>query len=230
MPDESSNADANRVIEAVLWDFGGVFTTSPFEAFNRFEARRGLPENFIRTVNSANPHDNAWARFESSAIDVDAFDDAFRREAETFGHSVGGKEVLALLAGEFRPRMAGVLAACRKHYKVGCITNNMKNTPAVQDAPSSTSPANPERAARTSAIMAQFDVIVESSIEGVRKPNPRIYEIACERLGVAPDRAVFLDDLGINLKPARAMGMITIKVVTEGQAIRDLEAATGLKF
>ena len=213
------------MIEAVLWDFGGVFTTSPFEAFNRFEAARGLPENFIRTVNSTNIHDNAWARFESSAIDVDEFDEAFQRESEALGHSVRGKDVLALLSGEFRPRMARVLAECKRHYKVGCITNNMKNTPA-QAAPA----PNPERAARTAAILDQFDVVVESSVEGIRKPDPRIYRLACDRLGVAPDNAVFLDDLGINLKPARAMGMITIKVVTEDQAIADLEQATGLEF
>ena len=216
------------MIEAILWDFGGVFTTSPFEAFNRFETARGLPDNFIRTVNSTNGHDNAWARFESSEIDVDEFDQAFRHEAEAHGHSIGGKDVLALLAGDFRPRMARVLAECGKHCKLGCITNNMKNTPT--QASGTTPPPDPERAARTAAILEQFDVVVESSIEGVRKPNPRIYEIACERLGVTPDRAVFLDDLGINLKPARAMGMITIKVVTEDQAITDLERATGLKF
>ena len=216
------------MIEAVLWDFGGVFTTSPFEAFNRFEAARGLPENFIRTVNSTNIHDNAWARFESSAIDVDEFDEAFRRESEALGHSVRGKDVLALLSGEFRPRMARVLAECKRHYKVGCITNNMKNTPA-QAAQAAPTP-NPERAAQTATILDQFDVVVESSVEGIRKPDPRIYRLACDRLGVAPDNAVFLDDLGINLKPARAMGMITIKVVTEDQAIGDLEQATGLKF
>ena len=214
------------MIEAILWDFGGVFTTSPFEAFNRFEASRGLPENFIRTVNSTNIHDNAWAKFESSEIDVDEFDEAFRIEAEALGHSVRGKDVLSLLAGEFRPRMARVLAECKRHYKVGCITNNMKNTP----PPPSTPAPNPERAARTAAILEEFDVVVESSVEGIRKPDPRIYRLACERLGVAPANAVFLDDLGINLKPARAMGMITIKVVTEDQAIADLERATGLAF
>lgn len=213
------------MIDAILWDFGGVFTTSPFEAFARFERTRGLPRDFIRSINTANPDDNAWARFESSAIDVDEFDAAFRREAEAQGHSVGGKDVLALLSGAFRPRMAAVLAECKRHYKVGCITNNMKR---AGDGPGMA--ANADRAARAAAVMALFDVIVESSVEGVRKPNPRIYQIACERLGVAPERAVFLDDLGINLKPARAMGMTTIKVVTEEQAIRELEEATGLTF
>lgn len=216
------------MIEAVLWDFGGVFTTSPFEAFNHFEASRGLPENFIRTVNSTNIDDNAWARFESSEIDVDEFDEAFRLEAQALGHSVRGKDVLTLLSGEFRPRMARVLTECKRHYKVGCITNNMKHTPT--QPPPYPPASNPERAARTAAILEEFDVVVESSVEGIRKPDPRIYRLACDRLGVAPENAVFLDDLGINLKPARAMGMVTIKVVTEDQAIADLEKATGLKF
>ena len=213
-------------IEGILWDFGGVFTTSPFEAFARFERARGLPENFIRTINSANPDANAWARFESSIIDADGFDAEFRREAEAHGHSVGGKDVLELLHGEFRPRMAAALAECKKHYKVGCITNNMKRTEAADAG----SPATEARAEQAAKVMALFDVVVESSVEGVRKPQPRIYQIACERLGIAPQRAVFLDDLGINLKPARAMGMTTIKVVTEAQAIRELEEATGLSF
>ena len=212
------------MIEAVLWDFGGVFTTSPFEAFARFEKARGLPKDFIRTINSTNPNANAWARFESSVTDADGFDEEFRQEAEALGHSVGGKDVLALLSGEFRPRMIATLAECKKHYKVGCITNNMKRG----DGPSMA--ADDDRAAQAAKVMAMFDVIVESSVEGVRKPQPRIYEIACERLGVAPARAVFLDDLGINLKPARAMGMTTIKVATEEQAIRELAAVTGLKF
>ena len=209
------------MIEAILWDFGGVFTTSPFEAFDRFQRARGLPDNFIRTINSTNPDTNAWARFESSAIDADEFDVAFRKEAEALGHSVRGKDVLELLSGEFRPRMAAVLAECKKHYKVGCITNNMKKAEEREGE---------ERAQPAAQVMALFDVIVESSIEGIRKPEPRIYQIACDRLGVRPERTVFLDDLGINLKPARAMGMTTIKVVTEDQAIRELSEATGLTF
>ena len=214
------------MIDAILWDFGGVFTTSPFVAFDRFQRARGLPADFIRTVNSTNPDNNAWARFESSQIDEEQFDAEFRREAEALGHSVGGKDVLALLSGDFRPRMASVLAECKKHYKVGCITNNMKNG----GSRAASKPADAHKAARIAEVMASFDVVVESSIEGMRKPDPRIYRIACERLDVAPARTVFLDDLGINLKPARAMGMTTIKVVTEDQAISELAAATGLTF
>ena len=211
------------MIEAILWDFGGVFTTSPFEAFARFEKARGLPRDFIRTINSTNPNDNAWARFESSVIDADGFDEEFRQEAEALGHSVRGKDVLELLSGEFRPRMVAALAECKKHYKVGCITNNMKK---AGDGPAMA--ASDSRAAQAAKVMAMFDVVVESSVEGVRKPQPRIYEIACQRLGVVPERAAFLDDLGINLKPARAMGMTTIKVATEEQAVRELAALTGL--
>ena len=213
------------MIRAILWDFGGVFTTSPFEAFARFEAANGLPKDFIRSINSTDPDTNAWARFESSEIDVDEFDDAFRLEAEAQGHSVRGKDVLELLSGDFRPRMAAVLAECGRHFRVGCITNNMKK---AGDGPAMAQ--DDDKARRAQEVMAMFEVIVESSVEGVRKPNPRIYEIACERLGVTPSETVFLDDLGINLKPARAMGMTTIKVVTESQAIDELAAATGLAF
>lgn len=213
------------MIKGVLWDFGGVFTTSPFEAFARFEQARGLPPDLIRRINSTNPDHNAWARFESSAIDANEFDAAFAQEAAALGHNVRGKDVLQLLSGEFRPRMAAALAECKKHFRVGCITNNMKR---AQNAPAPA--AGDARAAQTARTMALFDVVVESSVEGVRKPQPRIYEIACERLGVAPAQAVFLDDLGINLKPARAMGMTTIKVVTEDQALAELATATGLRF
>ena len=209
-------------IEAILWDFGGVLTSSPFEAFNRYEAERGLPRDFIRTINATNPEDNAWARFESSRIDLDAFDTAFAEEALAAGHHVPGKDVIALLSGDVRPRMVRVLEHCKRHFRVGCITNNVKGGQGPGMA------STGERAARVAEVMALFDVVVESSVEGVRKPDPRIYGIACERLGVDPGRAVFLDDLGINLKPARALGMQTIKVLDEQQAIEDLARVTGL--
>lgn len=214
----------NLDIHAVLWDFGGVFTSSPFEAFERFEQENGLPKDFIRTINSTNPNNNAWARLEANEITREDFNGLFRLESANLGHPVNGVDVLELLSGKLRPRMVTTLAKCKKHFKVGCITNNMK-------------PVNPEQntaATRqfteTGPIMEMFDVIIESSIEGVRKPTPRIYEIACERLEVKPRHCVFLDDLGVNLKPARAMGMTTIKVVDPDVAISELQAATGLVF
>ncbi len=214
-----------RRIEAVLWDIGGVLTASPFEAFNRFEAANGLPRDFIRGINATNPETNAWAQFESNQVDIDAFDALFRAETAALGHPVNGKRVIEILSGAPRPRMIEALRSCNGHFRVGAITNNMKPTsdgqPAVEDS---------KRAALMEKAMSLFEVIVESSVEGVRKPDPAIYRIACERLGVVPARAVFLDDLGINLKPARAMGMHTIKVLNENQALAELAEVTGLRF
>ena len=116
----------NTDIKAILWDFGGVFTSSPFEAFERYERDHNLPKDFIRTVNSTNPNSNAWAQLESNSITREEFDGLFRRESELLGHSVSGAEVLTLLSGKLRPRMVKVLQTCKEHYKVGCITNNMK--------------------------------------------------------------------------------------------------------
>ena len=210
-------------IEAVLWDFGGVFTTSPFEAFNRYEAAHGIPKDLIRTVNATNPHDNAWALFEQAKIDRGGFDMKFLEESTALGHPVRGADVLPLLAGDVRPRMVEALKLCKQHFKVGCITNNM----AQGRGPSmATSDAG---ASRTAGIMALFDVI-ESSKAGVRKPDPRIYLMACEQIGAEPAACVYLDDLGINCKPAAELGMRAIKVVTEAQALDDLAAATGLTF
>ena len=210
------------MIEAVIWDFGGVLTTSPFEAFNRFEAERGYPKDFIRTINATNPEDNAWARFESSRISLDEFDSAFATESASVGHRIPGKEVVALLSGDIRPKMVAALKHCKAHFRVACITNNVKSGSGPGMA------RDAERASAVSDVMALFDLVVESSIEGIRKPDPRIYQLACERLGVAPEASVFLDDLGINLKPARALGMRTIKVVEESAAIEDLYRVTGL--
>ncbi|MDE0224261.1 MAG: HAD-IA family hydrolase [Gammaproteobacteria bacterium] len=214
-----------RGIEAVLWDIGGVLTASPFEAFNQFEAANGLPRDFIRGVNAMNPETNAWAQFESNQVDVDAFDDLFRAETAALGHPVNGKRVLEILSGAPRPRMIEALRSCKRHFRVGAITNNMKpasgSPPAVKD---------PARAKIMDSAMSLFEVIVESSVERVRKPDPAIYRIACERLGVEAARTVFLDDLGINLKPARAMGMHTIKVLNEDQALAELSEVTGLRF
>ena len=213
----------NDRIKAILWDFGGVFTTSPFEAFARFEQEHGLPDHFIRTVNSTNSDTNAWAQFESSKISVEAFDSLFEQESASFGFPVKGTAVLQLLSGEVRPRMVNALRACKDHFSVGCITNNMKSS--EQESDNAVTGVT-----ETQRILELFDIVVESRLEGVRKPNPRIYEIACERLQCSPNECVFLDDLGINLKPARAMGMTTIKVVDPDIALNELEKATGLNF
>ena len=211
-------------IEAVIWDFGGVFTTSPFEAFRRFEAQRGLPQDFIRRVNAADPDANAWALFERSEIDAAAFDTMFLEEATRLGHAVRGAEVLPLLSGDIRPRVVAALKACKARFKVGCITNNVVTGHGTGMAGSA------DKAAAIAEILAQFEVVIESSVAGVRKPDPRIYLMMCEQLGVAPKNCVYLDDLGVNCKPAAALGMTAIKVTTEDQALEDLAAATGLAF
>ena len=210
--------------QAVLWDFGGVITTSPFDNFNRYEAARGLPNNFIRGVNAINHQDNAWARFESSRCTVDEFDLLFAAETAAAGHEIRGREVIGLLGGDVRPRMVKVLTRCKQDYRVACLTNNAN---AGQGTGMSSSE---QQAEDVKAVMRLFDVIIESSKEGMRKPDPRIYRMACERVGVAPETVVYLDDLGINLKPAREMGMTTIKVVSEQQAIDDLSRLLGVDF
>ncbi len=211
-------------IEAVIWDFGGVFTTSPFEAFNRYEAANGLPRDLIRIINAADPDTNAWALFERAEIDAKGFDTKFLAESTARGHPVRGADVLPLLSGDVRPAMVEALRVCKQHFKVGCITNNM----AQGHGPGMS--ANPLGASRTGAIMTLFDAVIESSKAGVRKPDPRIYQMMCELLAVEPTCCVYLDDLGVNCKPAAALGMQAIKVVTEAQALADLERATGLTF
>jgi len=196
------------VIKAVLWDFGGVILTSPFEAFARYEAERGLPEGFLRLVNATNPDANAWARLERSELTGSEFDTEFARESAALGHEVPGRDVLAVLLGELRPEMVAALETVQAAgLATACLTNNVTGDfgrPQIEE------------------VMSRFDVVVESSKIGVRKPEPRFYEIACELLGVEPSECVFLDDLGINLKPARAMGMTTIKVGDPAVAIAEL--------
>jgi len=208
-------------LQAVLWDFGGVLTSSPFDAFARYEAERGLPKDFIRSINAVNGDTNAWALFERSEIDADGFDNLFRAEALAKGHDVPGKDVLALLSGDLRPKVIAALKACKAHVKVGCITNNVKSGKGAGMS------FDAAKAEAVGEVMTLFDHVIESSKIGLRKPDPKIYELMCETLGVDPNNCIYIDDLGINLKPARAMGMTTIKALSEPQILDDLAAATG---
>ena len=210
-------------IEAVIWDFGGVFTTSPFEAFNRFERARSLPLDLIRGINATDPDHNAWALFERAQIDASGFDVKFLEESTALGHPVRGADVLPLLSGDVRPAVVDALKLCKSHFKVGCITNNMAQGHGAGMQ------ATKEGASRTAEIMLLFDAVIESSKAGVRKPDPRIYRMMCELLGVTPDACVYLDDLGVNCKPAAALGMKAIKVVSEAQLLADLGRVTGLE-
>ncbi|MDN3277407.1 HAD-IA family hydrolase [Frankia sp. RB7] len=208
-------------IEAVIFDFGGVLTSSPFEAFSRFETERGLPVDIIRRTNAANHLENAWAKFERAEVDVDTFDHLFAEESRALGAEVRGREVLPLLQGDLRPEMVEALKRIKAQFKTGCITNNL---------PANAIGSMTGRSLYVAEVMVLFDHVIESAKIGLRKPDPRIYKLMVETLKVDPKNCVYLDDLGVNLKPAREMGMTTIKVASGAQAIAELEAATGLKL
>jgi putative hydrolase of the HAD superfamily len=209
---------------AVLWDFGGVILSSPFEAFNRYEAEAGLPKDFIRSLNARNPDTNAWAKMERSEVSLDGFVQLFEEESRAQGHKVDGWKILQALSGDIRPQMVEALRRCKSAFRVACITNNMKSGEGPGMARS------PDKAKAVAEIMSLFEHVVESSKLGLRKPDPKIYRHACDLLGVPPERCIYLDDLGVNLKPARAMGMQTIKVVDPDKAIDELEAMVGIKL
>ena len=210
---------------AVIFDFGGVITASPFEAFNRLEDERGLPQDFIRSVNAANPHDNAWAKFERAEIDARTFDVLFEAEAEALGHPLEGRAVLAVLSGSIRPAMVRALDQLGEAgYRLACITNNVPAGHGAGMARSGDAKDVYEQ------VFARFEAVIESSKAGVRKPDPRIYEMMCETLRLAPARCVYLDDLGINCKPAATLGMAAIKVTSGEQALADLSALLGLEL
>lgn len=205
----------------MFWDFGGVILESPFDAFARYESSRGLPQGFLRRVNATNPDTNAWALLERNEVSPAQFDSLFAAESENLGHRVSGAEVLALLAGEIRPTMVKALDRVKAAgFKMACLTNNVVGGDKT----------TPERATAVDAVMSRFDAVVESSKVGCRKPETRFYEIACELVGVTADECVFLDDLGVNLKPAAALGMHTIKVVDPADALRQLTDAIGIEL
>jgi putative hydrolase of the HAD superfamily len=201
-------------VRAVLWDFGGVILSSPFEAFARYERAQGLPEGFLRRLNATNPDTNAWARLERSEVDLEGFAELYEAEADAAGHRIDAGAVLALLSGEVRPAMVQALRRIRAEgLAQACLTNNVAGTEAVR----------PDVA----EVMALFDAVLESSKLGVRKPDAAFYDLALETVGVAPEEAVFLDDLGVNLKPARALGIRTIKVVDPTDALAELRSVLG---
>ena len=196
--------------KAIIWDFGGVITSSPFDAFNEFEEVNGLPKDIIRTINSENSDMNAWAQFESNSITIDQFDDLFLKEAKAKGFDIKGRDIIKLLKGSIRENMVSFLRELKSDFKLGCITNNVK--------PSSEENTDNE----TKEAMSIFDHVIESSIVGIRKPIPEIYMMSCDALNVSPDQCIYLDDLGINLKPARELGMTTIKVIQPEDAIQEV--------
>jgi len=211
------------MIKAVFWDFGGVITSSPFESFNRFEANNRLPENFLRTVNSTNPDNNAWAKLEKTEVGIEEFSDLFLEESKALGHPVPGKEVIALLKGEVRPEMINALNIIKDKMIQACLTNNIQ-------AMDKEFEGNVSASGKHNEIMELFDFVIESSKENVRKPDPEFYLLACRRANIEPTEAIFLDDLGVNLKPARELGMTTIKVIEADIALKELESYLPFKI
>lgn len=208
-------------IEAVIFDFGGVFTTSPLENFARFEAENGLNEKFIGGVIKNNHHTNAWAKFERAEISLDEFDTAFAEETKSAGFEVSGRTLIGLLKLEFHTEMIECLHRVKsKGLKTGCITNNLP------EFDSKAMVGEAKNKAIAEEILSSFDHVIESAKAGVRKPEARIYEMMCEALKVKPQACVFIDDLGINLKGARNVGMETIKapIGDVSPAIRELDA------
>ena len=206
---------------AVFWDFGGVILSSPFDAFLQYEAQKGLPEGFLRKVNATNPDTNAWALLERNEVSPRDFNELFLAESTTLGHPVPGSDVLQLLAGEIRPKMVQALDTVKAAgYRMACLTNNVVGGDG----------ASQERREAVAGVMSRFDAVIESSKVGCRKPETRFYEIACETLQVSPHECVFLDDLGVNLKPAAAMGMHTIKVINPDDALVALGTALQLSL
>jgi putative hydrolase of the HAD superfamily len=205
------------VIRAVLFDFGGVISSSPFEAFAHLESERGLPADFIRIVNATNPDTNAWAKLERGEVDLETFGSMWSDEARALGHELDGRAVLERLAGEIRPEMVEAIRTCGTKFKTACLTNNFTRAEAILSD-------------QVAEVYSLFDAILESRVLGVRKPDPRFYELACEALAVEPDECVFLDDLGVNLKPARALGMHTIKVTDPYLALTELGDLVGLSL
>lgn len=205
------------MLTTVFFDFGGVILSSPFEAFARYERDAGLPADCIRRINSADPDTNAWARLERNEMSLDEFVGAFEAEALAQGIELDGEAVVGCLHGHLRPEMVEALRRCSQQFRTGLLTNNFVT-------------GNPEWSSGGSfaELLDHFDVVVESSVVGCRKPERRFYEIALERAAADPSEVVFLDDLGINLKPAREMGMTTIKVVEPGAAIAELGAVLGI--
>jgi putative hydrolase of the HAD superfamily len=209
--------------EAVIFDFGGVITASPFEAFNRLEQERGLPRDFVRRVNATNPDSNAWALFERAEIDAATFDRLFAAEAAAIGHELDGASVLAVLSGSIRPAMVTALDRLKgEGYRLACITNNV---PAGHGAGMARSG---DKRDAYEQVFARFEHVIESSKAGVRKPDPRIYLMMCEHLGLEPGSCVYLDDLGINCKPAAQLGMAAIKVTSGEQALAELGELLGM--
>ncbi len=205
----------------VLFDLGGVVLGSPLHAIRDYEEELGFGRNAINLVAANTAPDGAWSRLERGELEMEAFYAAFESDCKAAGLEIDARLMMQRMsdATEPRPAMLDAIARLRKAgLKVGALTNNWAH---AEDA---------ERDDGTRALRDRFDVFIESSVEGLRKPDPAIYRLACERLGARPEEMIFLDDIGGNLKPAQAMGMATIKVDEPAQALRELSELVGFEL
>ncbi|MEO8541208.1 MAG: HAD-IA family hydrolase [bacterium] len=202
--------------KAAIFDIGGVLTHSPVTRIKTYCTENAIPDEVRIAI--FGPEDGPWSRFERSELTRDGFAGEFDRHIAECGTGVDGRAFMAWFFQGFgeRPEMVGAVRHLKGRVKLGAITNNVS-----RDEPAQT---------RTSGIdlPSLFEVVVESAIVGYRKPQPEIFRIACDQLGIEPPEAVFLDDLGANLKGARALGMHTIKVDHTLSALEELEAALGI--
>jgi putative hydrolase of the HAD superfamily len=208
-------------IAAVVFDIGGVVQDSPLHAIARYERERGLPPNAINRVVVAAGEEGAWARLERGELTVQSFCAPFEADCRARGVAIDGRVLMERIAEASvpRPRMLEAIRRLRAAgLRVAALTNNW-----VAETPGAT--ASETMKAR---LAAHFDVFVESAVVGLRKPDPRIYALVCDKLGLPPARVAFLDDIGRNLKPARELGMATIKVDDPEQALRELGALLDL--
>jgi putative hydrolase of the HAD superfamily len=215
-------------IRAIIFDLGGVVLGSPLHAIAAYEREIGLPANFVNRVVADTAPGGAWSRLERGEISMETFYTDFEADCQAAGQTLSARTMFERMALEALPRPIMIEAIRRiraEGFLAGALTNNWANEDDAQENEAG-SPAGDG----TRALADLFDVFVESSVEGLRKPDPRIYTLACERLGVELNEAVFLDDIGTNLKAARALGMTTIKVNTPEQALEELSAVIELKL
>ena len=203
-------------IKTIIFDFGGVITNSPIEGFKNLEKTHGYSKGLITGINMNNPDNNAWARSERGEIEIDTFLSQFEQEALEIGHDINADEILIQLYGSPRPIMIKKIISLSKSnkYKLICLTNVLKGIEKFMPK---------EREEVVNNIMSYFDKIYESYKIGMRKPEARIYEYIIKDLEINPKETIFLDDLGMNLKTARQLGINTIKVVDPIDAIKTLD-------
>ncbi len=197
----------------VIFDLGGVVLGSPMHAIAAYEREVGLDPGRVNHHIVERGREGAWARLERGELETEAFFAAFDAEFAAAGLPMDARAMMTLMGEATVPRKAMIAAiACirAEGLLTAALTNNWRG-----------------EGNGTSILKPHFDVFVESAILGLRKPDPRIYEHVLEEMAIGADEAVFLDDIGRNLKPARAMGMRTIKVDDPERALDDLQAILG---